>query len=180
MPGRYFTRPRGNRGLGAVIHSQKNIRKDTQALAANAGVDIATAVEPKNLDLGTNPEHVLAGSRIYRIWVEIWVYGTLGSGVNNPYDWYFWKNPAAAMTSPIADQLDSNDEEKNYVFRLGKGLLGRLVDGSPPYHIGPSVAGFWLKVPKKMQRMNIGDKLQLVHKSAGANYCANFIYKAYS
>ncbi len=177
----YGNYPRSNRGrgsrknkLGTIINSTKNIIRGTAAIAGNTEVTIAHAVTSKNFDPLTNPEDVIENSRIYRVFVEIWHYGTLGSGVNNPFDWVIYKNPGGNLSFVNPDAIDSNDENKNFMLRQGKGILGRLVDGNPPYLIRQ-----WIKIPKSMQIMKKDDLLTYRLKSAGLNFCHMFIYKFY-
>ncbi len=163
------------RGLGTIIDSRKNIVRETAAITGNTIFNFAKAVDSPDTTLATNAgNEVRTGSKIFRIFIELWVYGTLGSNVNNPFDWYISKSPAAEITSPSADTIDTSTSMKKWVLQQGKGLLGRLVDGSPPYVIKQ-----WIKIPKSMQRMAHDDRLNLVIKSTGANFCVFFVYKYY-
>ncbi len=174
MPGRFFGRRRGNR-LGTVIDSQKNQVDSTSSIGAgNNEHIIAKAV---NSATNTVNNEVTRGCKIFQIWCEIWTYGTLGSGVNNPITWYFIKNPGNNLTLPGASAWGTSNEKK-FIFRAGKGLNGRLQDGNPPYQVYKG----WLKIPKKYQRMDIDDVISLVitaGAAAGANICVSFIYKWY-
>ncbi len=162
-------------GLGQVVDSQKNqVDATTSIGTGNNQHIIAKAV---NSASNTVNNEVTRGCKIFRIWCEVWAYGTLATGVNNQLTFYFMKNPGNNLTPPGTTAWGTSNEKK-FIFRSGKGLLGRLQDGAPPYQ----VIKRWLKIPKKYQRMDIDDVITLeisAGAAAGANICTQFIYKWY-
>lgn len=162
--------PRGR--LGQIVHSRKNILRSTQAITGNTGIVIAEAVESPTPS--TSDREVVVGSKIFRIWVEVWIYGTLASGVNNPVDWMIYVNPGNNITFPAPSGMTTADDMKKFVIRQGKAILSRLQDGGPPY-----VIRGWIKIPKQYHRMGLNDRISISIESAGANICTFFVYKYY-
>ncbi len=156
------------------INSTKNVYRTTNAITGNVVEDFAIAKTPNLFDPATVIQDVVENCRIYRIFVEFWIYGTLGSGVNNPFDWYVFKNPGNNLAFQNPNSYDSNDENKNYIFATGKGILGRLQEGSPPYVIRK-----WFKIPRSHQIMKKGDRIGIRFQSTGANFCLCVVYKWY-
>ncbi len=155
------------------ITSEKNVFDITSAIGTGTNLQVlALSVDAAD---NTVNNQVSRGCKIYRIWVELWAYGTLASGVNNPFNWYIIKNPGNNLTPPGTSVYGTSNEKK-FIFRSGKGLLGRLNDGAPPYL---AFRG-WIKIPKIYQRMGTDDVLQLALSAgaaSGANFCLHVIYK---
>ncbi len=164
-------RPRGNFN---VLVSNKNMPNSFVAAAAGANtvVVIAQAVDSAT---NTGPTEVERGCKIFRVWIELWVYNsaTTTVGVTTGIDMYIIKNPGDNLTVPNPGSVGTSNEKK-FVFKTWKGLIGARTEGSPPY----TFRG-WVKIPKIYQRMGADDKLQLVIRPTGiaAIVCNNFIYK---
>jgi len=176
MPGRYSMRRSFNRGPRPVINSIKNQPNSFSAGIAgtNTFVLIAKAV---NTPLSTTATDVSQGCVIKAVWCEFWVYATenLSTTVTSGLDFYLWKNPGANLTAPSPGSVGTSNEKK-FVFKSFKGLVGSRTEGSLPYYWRG-----WVKIPKIYQRMGTDDLLQLVFLGTGANVlmCSNFIYKWY-
>ncbi len=156
-----------------MIKSRKNILRETAAITTSTTFNFAVAVDSPDSSLAVNAGNQVAiGSKVHRIFVELWVYGTLGSGVNNPYDWYIIKNNGGNITQVAPQNMATSNDDKKFVIQQGKGLLGRLQEGSPPY-----VIKGWIKIPKPYQRMGKNDTISLQMNSAGANFCIFIVYK---
>ncbi len=119
---------------------------------------------------------VVAGSRVNTIYLEVWLYGNAVAGVNSPVTWYLAKNPGGNLTLPDPS-VAGTDDNKRWIFAMGKGLLGSSLNGQPGYLIRG-----WFSIPKRMRRMGFGDLIQLHIKNDTANdinLCKMFIYKWY-
>ncbi len=169
-------RRHGNRGLGQVIKSNKNIVSSFTAGAAGATVtiDIAKSVDSAAL---ANVTEVNRGSKIFRIWVEFWVYASETDvvGITNGIDMYIWKNPGNNLTPPTPGTEGSSNEKK-FLFKVWKGLIGARTEGSEMYKFRG-----WIKVPKVYQRMGADDQIEMVFGATGtpALVCSKFVYKYY-
>ncbi len=173
---------RGNRGyrtgLRGIINSIKNEHNSTGATALNTNEQIILAEAFDAPTTGVT-NAVQRGCIIKAISVESWIFGTGASGVNNTFDAYLIKNPGNNLTVPNPGTVGSSNEKK-FVFKEWKGLLGRLQDGSPPYPLTPP-GGMWFRIPKRYQRMGTNDRIELVMRStASHNFCQKTIYKWYT
>ncbi len=160
----------------AIVNSIKNQPNSFTAGAAgvNTFVLIAKAV---NTPLSTVATDVSQGCQIKAVWLELWIYASEEQipAITNGIDAYIWKNPGANLTAPTPGSVGTSNEKK-FVFKSFKGLVGARTQGSLPY----SWRG-WMKIPKIYQRMGTDDLLQLVFVGTGADVivCTNFIYKWY-
>ncbi len=177
MPGRFYgRRSNRSRGLGQVIKSNKNIVSNFTAGAAGATVtiDIAKSVDSAAL---ANVTEVNRGSKIFRIWLEFWVWASETDvvGITNGIDMYIWKNPGNNLTPPTPGTEGSSNEKK-FIFKKWKGLIGARTEGSPAY----TWKG-WIKVPRVYQRQGADDQIELVFGATGtpALVCSTTIYKYY-
>ncbi len=173
---RFGGRSRRPRRSFNVIDSNKNILTTFQAGAAGTKTELSIA---KAVDAAANTgtDEVTRGSKIFRIWVEFWAYTTAETavGVTNGIDAYLIKNPGSNLTTPNPGTVGSSNEKK-FVFRIWKGLVGARTQGSTMY-------GFrgWIKIPKTYQRMGADDLIQMVFTFTGVNglLCQNYVYKWY-
>ncbi len=135
-------------------------------------LDIAKAV---NTPLSTVQSDVSQGCKIFRIWVEFSIYAsaTADVAVSNFVDVYIWKNPGANLTAPAPASVGTSNEKK-FVFRMWKGMIGARTQGAETFKFRG-----WIKIPKIYQRMGTDDTIQMVFRSEGTNslLCAQFIYK---
>ncbi len=170
--GGFFGRKRGF--PRPKVSSEKNNINQFTAFATGAKQGITVAVA-KNFADNLITNEVTRDCHIYKIWVEFWIYATADSavGVTNGFDLYMMKNPGANLTTPTPGTVGSSNEKK-FVFKMWKGLIGARTDGAYPYNWKG-----WIKVPKVYQRMGTDDLIQLVGVSTGVNavFCHNIIYK---
>ncbi len=173
----YMQRRRFHSGPRPTINSEKNIVNLTLAGTGGTQViaNLALAVDSADNTVVTQ---VTRRCKIFKLWVEIWASATalVAEGVTTTFDAYIIKNPGANLTNPGATVVGSSNEKK-FVFKQWKGLVGSRKEGFPAY----SWKG-WIKVPKVYQRMGTDDVLQLVFLFAGVNglLCGNIIYKWYT
>ncbi len=156
------------------VSSEKNVVTSFSAGAASAkvGITIAQAVNAAD---NTVTKEVTRDCHIYKIWAELWISATaeVTVGTTNGIDAYIFKNPGTNLTSPVPGTVGSSNEKK-FVFKTWKGLIGARTQGFPAY----TWRG-WIKVPKVYQRMGTDDLIQFVFQSTGVAtiVCNNFIYK---
>ncbi len=156
------------------IVSNKNIPNFFTAAAtgSNTIVNLAVAVDSA---ANTGAAQVQRGSKIYRIWCEFWIYASAAAavGVTTGIDFYIWKNPGDNLVAPQPGTVGTSNEKK-FVIRNWKGLIGARTEGSLPYHWKG-----WLKIPKIYQRMGADDHIELVVRPTGVNalVCHNHVYK---
>ncbi len=167
-----YGRPR-RRGF-SIINSIKNVRNVATAgvVSTTTNVDIAKAV---NTPDNTVQVEVSQGCKIFRIWVEFTISGVaeVAVGTSTFVDCYIWKNTGANLTQPAPVSVGTSNEKK-YVFRQWKGLIGARTQGFDAFKFRG-----WIKVPKQYQRMGTDDVLQFVFRSEGVASiaCTLFIYK---
>ncbi len=173
-----FQRRRFNRrsNLGAIINSNKNVVSSFTALASGTKTSVSIADAQDSATLAVTQD-VERGCAIKAIWVEFWIHATAtaADAVTNGIDLYLFKNPGQNLTSPIPGTIGSSNEKK-FVFRIWKGLIGPRSQGFPAY----SWRG-WIKIPKRYQRMGANDRWQMILQTTGvaAIFCSTFIYKWY-
>ncbi len=170
MPGRFFGRKRGNR-LGTIINSEKNSVGFLEGITAATNLirTVATAVNAAD---NTVQNQVTRDCKIFKIWVEFWIYGLSASETNDLVDVYLFKNPGNNLTPPNPGTIGTSNEKK-FVFREWRGLLARKDAGGMPYQFKG-----WIKVPRVYQRMGTDDNISLVVRSpTTGNICMKFIYK---
>ncbi len=167
-----FGRRRSN--LGQVVDSNKNNPNFFTAAAtgANTVVNIAIAVDAA---ANSGAAQVTRGCKIFKIWCEFWVYASaeVAVGVTQGIDFYIMKNPGANLTEPNPGTVGTSNEKK-FVFRQFKGLVGARTQGSMPYYWRG-----WIKIPRVYQRMGADDLLVMVIRPTGSNviFCHQYIYK---
>ncbi len=123
-----------------------------------------------------NTGQVVAGATVNTIYLEIWMYGNAVAGINSPVTWMLAKNPGNNLTLPDP-ALAGADDNKRWIFAMGKGLLGNSANGQPGYLIRG-----WFSLPKRMRRQGFDDEIQLIIKNDTANdinLCELAIYKWY-
>ncbi len=119
---------------------------------------------------------VVAGSRINTVYLEVWLLGNAVEGVNSPFVWTLNKNPGANLTLPTPSSAGANDNKK-WIFAMGKGLIGSSVNGQPGY-----VIRGWFSIPQRYRRQGHDDELVLRIENNTANdlnVCRLAIYKWY-
>ncbi len=174
MPGRYSTRRRGNRGLGNIINSVKNVLDTT--LSSGTTLQATTFAIAKDSPATTGANEVQRGCIIKAVWVSFDVCGLAATGVLQRTGLYLVKNPGANLTIPGVFTVGTSNEKK-FIFKQWQVMTMRNQDGNPPFHWEG-----WIKIPKRYQRMGTDDILQLVFATdaAAGHYSAQFIYKWYT
>ncbi len=115
-----FRRPFRKRQSMSIIQSEKNVFDITSSIGT--GTNLQTIAIAVNAADNTVNNQVTRRCKIYRIWVELWAYGILASGVNNPFNWYIIKNPGANLTHP-EPLYTVRPMRKNSFSALEKGYL---------------------------------------------------------
>ncbi len=178
MPGRYSMGRRrgyrrGNR-LGGVIDSMKNfVAIDGSLTDTLLTTIIAEAQDTAALAVARDVEK---GCKIFRIWYEIDVCGLLGTGVQNNFDGYFFKNQGQNLTPPAANNYGVSNE-KRFIFKSMHAMIMRNQDGNDVIRYRG-----WLKIPKGYQRMGANDTISYQSScttSATGHISMRFIYKWY-
>ncbi len=176
MPGRFYGRRRTRNFARPVIDSNKNIVSAFTALADGTKLNVTIAEAQDSATLAVSKD-VERGCVIKAIWIEFWISATavVAPAVTNGIDCYLWKNPGSNLTSPTPG-TEGTSNEKRFIFRVWKGLIGTRTEGFEPY----TFKG-WIKIPKGKQRMAANDLWQIVLLSSGVNaiFCHKFVYKWY-
>ncbi len=169
---------RRNRGMAAKrpINSRKNIVQNVAIIAA-AGTSTTRIVNSvETMPALAQAAQVVTGSIVNTVYLEVWMYGNAVAGVNSPVTWYLCKNPGNNLTMPDP-ALAGTDDNKRWIYAMGKGLLGNSGNGQPGYLIRG-----WFSIPRRMRRMGFDDEIQLLIKNDTANdinLCTLMIYKWY-
>ncbi len=158
------------------INSRKNIDQSVAIIAA-AGTDLDTPIVAVDaMPALAATAQITAGAIVNTIYLEVWMYGNAVAGINSPVTWMLVKNPGNNLTF-LGPELAGTDDNKKFIFAMGKGLLGNSGNGQPGYLIRG-----WFSIPKKYRRFGFGDTLSLIVKNDTANdinICKLFIYKWY-
>ncbi len=176
MPGRFYGARRRFQRLGQIVNSNKNVISAFTAISTGAQTDLLVARAVDSAALATTTD-VERGCLLKAIWLELWIYASTEAvvGVTHGIDAYLIKNPGDNLTPPIPSTTGSSNEKK-FIIKQWKGLIGARTQGSLPY----SWRG-WIKIPKRYQRMGADDRWEFVSIATGSNalQCTNFIYKWY-
>ncbi len=175
MPGRFYGQ-RGSSSLGRIVDSNKNIV--SLVLAGADGVKIITPIaEAQDSATLAVAKDVERGCQIRAIHIEGWCWANelIAEGISNSFHAYIMKNPGSNLTPPVPGTTGTSNEKK-FIFKEWKGLIGARTQGVPPYRINQ-----WIKIPPRFRRMGANDVWQFVHESFGTDhlFCLNFIYKWY-
>ncbi len=175
MPGRYSGRRRTfSRSIRPVINSRKIMPNAVQGLPAGANTVFDCAIAKDN-PVTTTQNDVEIGSKIFRLWLEFWAYGQASGATNNILDAYIIKNPGDNLTEPNPGTVGTSNEKK-FVFKTWKGLMGTKTEGGQPY-----MWRGWIKVPKVYQRMGADDRISVVYRSATiGDVCTSVVLKYYT
>ncbi len=157
------------------INSRKNIFQDVSIIAAATlgsfrllqSVDAATLADT---------DAVTFGAKVNTMYIECWIYGNAVAGVNSPITWSLQKSPGDVVPIVTPELAGSNDD-KRWVYAMGKGLIGASGNGQPGYLIRG-----WFSIPKRMRRIGANDSFFLSIKNDTANdlnVCIMCIYKWY-
>ncbi len=160
-----------------VVNSIKNVfdAVTAGAISTPANVDIAKAV---NTPLSTVTNDVSQGCQIRAIWLQFSIFASAVAavGVTNFVDVYLMKNVGANLTRPAPGSVGGSNE-KRFIIRQWKGMIGARTEGTPAFTNG--IFGQWIKIPRKYQRMATDDVWQFVVESEGVTHvtCLKAIYK---
>ncbi len=171
-----FRRKRGFQSNLKPINSRKNIKQDVVIIATGTDGILAIADTVDVLPAIANTNNVTAGSRINTVYLEVWIFGNTAPGVNSAITWYVAKNPGNNLTLPDPS-LAGADDNKRWIYAMGKGQVGQTASGSPPYLIRG-----WFSLPQRMRRFGHDDQLELHIKNdsgANINVCRLAVYKWY-
>ncbi len=162
-------------GLGSVINSTKNIVDEisNNGGGVNSVENIAIA---KNTPDNALSDEVSIGCKIFRIYFELSINGTVAAGVNNAVRFYIIKNPGNNLTNPNPGTTGASNEKKFIIYE-SMFNLGSSASGQNTANIKR-----WIKVPRVYHRMGTDDRWQFVLRNeAGttSNFCTKFIYKWY-
>ncbi len=158
------------------INSRKNIDQAVAIIAAAATDIDVPIVAVEGMPALAATAQITAGAIVNTIYLEVWLYGNAVAGINSPVTWMLVKNPGNNLTF-LGPELAGTDDNKKFIFAMGKGLLGNSGNGQPGYLIRG-----WFSIPKKYRRFGFGDTLALHVKNDTANdinICKLFIYKWY-
>ncbi len=173
MPFRRNARRYG--GMRPVINSTKNVVDNIDVSTGGANI-VTNIAEAQDTPLATVDDNVSIGCKIFRVFMELSINGTAGTGVNNAIRFYIIKNPGNNLTLPNPGTTGTSNEKKFVVFE-GMFNLGATADGASTQNMKR-----WIKLPKVYHRMGTDDRWQFVVRTEGAataNYCTKFIYKWY-
>ncbi len=163
----------------SVVNSIKNVADfvTAGAVSTTTNRDLAVAV---NTPLSTSQAQVSQGCIIKAIWIQFSIFASsaIDVGITNFVDCYLFKNVGANLTRPNPASLGTSNE-KRFVIRQQKGMIGARTEGTPAFTNG--VFGQWIKIPQKYQRMATDDVWQFVTESEGSAHvtCLKTIYKWY-
>ncbi len=145
-----------------------------QALPAGTNIIFDCAIAKDN-PVTTVHNDVQNGSKIFRLWLEFWIYGQTAGATNDIIDAYIIKDPGNNLTLPDPGTVGTSNEKK-FVFKTWKGLMGVKSLGGQPY-----MWRGWIKVPKIYQRMGADDRITIVYRSPTiGDVCTNVILKYYT
>ncbi len=160
-----------------VIQSEKHLVQIT--LSSVVALDSATETIVNAVQDVTpgNPRHVPVGAIVKAVYVELWLLGT--GQQPNTTTVIVEKTPGSSRDTDITatemGDLHGYFNKKN-ILETHQGLIGDANTNPVPFFRG------WIKIPKGKQRFGLGDRFQLSIKAIteDVQYCAVFIYKAYT
>ncbi len=164
------------RFLGNQINSRKNIVQSINILSAATQLNLIIVDTVDTMPAIADTDGVTAGAKINTVYIEAWFYGNAVAGINSPLTWALVKSPGANLVIPDPATAGS-DDNKRWIFAMGKGLLGNSANGQPGYLIRG-----WFSIPKRMRRFGHDDQLILAIKNDTANdvnICRIMVYKWY-
>ncbi len=165
--------------MGTQIHSVKHI---IDANGVNTGGVKSVVPLTKVVNARTepfDPVELVVGETVNAMFIEVFMIGSSGTGVDQPQNWYICK--ARAGQDLIADfptpSSTGTSEFRSQIFHEEKGLVGSA-DGSQMIFKGVIV------IPKGMRRQRAGDQFAIeLHNQDPANdsnFCVKAIFKSFS
>jgi len=161
--------------LRPMIHSKKHYVQEsigTTTAGSVTSIDIALSVAP---DVEAAVNHVLEGSSIKAVFVEMWLRSAAAAGSSGQLIVYKLQGGANSPTATEMAALGDWDNKKN-IFYTTMGLFNNVDSLATP-----SVRQ-WIKIPRSKQRMGLGDQIRMSFLATGQtlNHCGFFTYKEYT
>lgn len=163
------------RMLAPIITIKHYVQAENAALAdaARRAINLVDAVGQAAV---STTDHVVEGSLVKNIYIELWVKSNATAGTENKFQFVIEKVQAgfAAITFTQMNNLMAYENKRN-IFYFTQGVVGDLTTASQPVFRG------WLKIPRGKQRFALGDKLVMSLSATGAtmNNCGFATYKEY-
>lgn len=172
MPSNRFNR----RIKRTILHNKMVVKHivDLTDLSATPGTVVHDIVVCADNPTTAVNNQVATKSRVQWVHVDLnWSLSAAPTGnTSEVFHWYIMFNPQGGLPNPAANNIGAQNM-KQYVIKQGMAMVPLQ---SPLKQIG------LLKIPKKYQVYNPGDKLQIVYTGVtgsanGDNFCGKFIYK---
>lgn len=166
-----FRRSRA-RSLGTIISSVKRIVDSSGSLAAGTTSSTTVAVGVAEGAAAT-VNSVPPGAHVYSMFITVNGVNTVNPGV---VDWFISKDPGGQIGAGFGNPGDTgnpaNNTVRKWIFHEEKGLASSTAS--------PMIFKGVIKIPKKMQRFDVDDEINVKIRSAGAGFfCIKAIYKYY-
>ncbi len=158
-------------GMRPMVNTLKIETNAIVAVAASTN-EVFNAAIAVDSPATASSNQVKNGSRIKAFWYEFWYYGLSAGNTNDIFDMYVIKNPGNNLTPPNPGTVGTSNEKK-FIFKQWRGLLGNKSLGGSPY-------GWrgWIKIPKRYQRFGTDDRLSIITRSpTTGNLCQETIMK---
>ncbi len=160
--------------MKAVIRSNKHFIQFNGATVAAGAVTVNTLADGIDVVAAATAQHVLTGSTIKAVYIELWV-TSLTTGFGNAIV-TLEKLPTSAV-NPVFGNMTALFvyQNKKNIFYTTMGLT------SPNTQTPTLLIRGWFKIPKGKQRFGLNDRLVLNVASPinGLNLCGVVIYKSY-
>ncbi len=167
---------RRRRQFRPIIDSVKNSVVRLQAVTTSGDTSSIIAQAMDNPTTAVD-QGVMKGGKVFRIWIELsyTLTGTVTDGVSTVMDIYMMLNPGSNLTPPQPGTQGTSNEKK-YVFKTWRGLVGARSQGCNPFYWKG-----WIKIPKVYQRMGTDDQILIISRATGVAgvICIQAIYKYY-
>ncbi len=161
--------------MKAVIRSTKHIIQFSGTTVAAGAVTNNTLAQGIDVVAAATVQHVLTGSSIKAIYIELWLMSLTTSFGNAIVT--LEKIPTNGINPVFGNMtaLFSYQNKKN-ILNITMGLVPGNDDASPI-----KLMGGWYKIPKGKQRFGLNDRLMLNVASpiSGLNICGFALYKSY-
>lgn len=146
-----------------------------------AGNGVTLAVGTENPDPYTNVTNVRNGSIIRQIILQIDWLKFENSQYHESYEWYVWFNINGAQTQPDPQSTNAS-HLKNQIFHQD-GTICAVVQATAVGLLTPREHKWRvvINIPRAYQQLNVGDKIELVHRTVNATADSDYrivaIYK---
>ncbi len=162
------------RGQRPILHSIKHILDTEGELIQNtpATIDVATTVVNESATF--TPGEVLLGSKVFGIFITIFIIGSTGAPVGASQNWLLGKLMSGQTGLPAPSNVGVSPI-RNQIYHQEKGLVGSG-DGTAMAFKGV------IKIPRGQQTMREGQKIQVRIENLDATntaFCFRAIYKSW-